>query len=195
MERPIDCLIEDRVIMRMIRWFARSITQAIRDRSHEEADVSQELLLNLRQRSRRFDSKKSSFPTFARMVLQHHADSIIKHHAAAKRRALGGMVYLDHAVDTDDDSMSLHELISPGIYHPAWQQPPQRNDHQGLAIDLRRTLRGLPARLREAADALQYMSASEAASRLNIHRSVLYERRAELRRHFERAGLRDYLQM
>lgn len=194
MDRPIESYLEDRDIMWLIRYYAQRITCAINDKSYEESDVRQDLHYNLLRRSRNYDPTKSSFKTFAGMVLRRYTDSIIKHHAAAKRHALGGMVYMDHEIDTDEGDVSFHERISPGDCHPGWPQHPPRHDHQDLAFDLRRTQQKLPPRLSQTADALRERKASEAADHLKIHRSVLYERRAEIRRHFERTGLQEYLQ-
>lgn len=75
-------------------------------------------------------------------------------------------------------------------------EPAARDELEGVErrLDVRAAVAALPRPLRRIAERLTSAGVAEVARQLDIPRTTLYLRLREIRRRFEEAGLRDYLE-
>lgn len=192
-----DEYLGDPVIMYVIRSTAQKIADTLHIPSYNAKDAEQDLHVDLLLRTPFHDAAKSNLRTFATRIIRNRGVTIIKHNRAGKRGPGASFhVSLDASGDPDRGvHLTNHERISSSDF-PDWamQRAVDIRDVD-LSIDMRRVLDRLPTRrLRETADALEAGGAAAAAEELGVHRSVVYDRRAEIRRRLERTGLGEYLE-
>jgi len=156
----------------------------------DRADIEQELMRDLCQHLPRFNPKRANRKTFINRIVDHAVVTLIRRQQAAMRdhRRNGGS--LNEDVKAPDGRVTERASTLNAEMNRAG-----RSDLDGrlLVLDVHVVVAVLPQDLRDLAVRLQTQSMAQAAREIGKARSVVYERVAELRRIFERAGLRGYL--
>ena len=153
--------------------------------AEEAADFEQELAAHQWVAAKGYDPSRSKATTFARAVLDNKAASIVEQRRAAKRSptapATPGLESgEDHAAEVIDLSdLRASELL--------------REESADLGADLARSVAKMPPRLRSLCELLSQGTITDAATASQRSRDSIYSDLAVIRRHFERAGLREYL--
>ncbi|MCX5674886.1 MAG: sigma-70 family RNA polymerase sigma factor [Planctomycetota bacterium] len=156
----------------------------------DRVDIEQALMQDLHQHLPRFNPKRAKRKTFINRVVDHAVVTLVRRQKAAMRdhRRNGGSLSED--VKTTDGRITERADTLDAEMNRA-----SRSDLDGrlLVLDVHAVVAVLPEDLRDLAVRLQTQSMAQAARDMGMARSVVYERVAELRRVFERAGLRGYL--
>jgi len=154
----------------------------------DREDIEQELLLDLK-----FDPARAQLSTFIRRLVEHKVASMIEAQRATRRdyrKSRGSLnaVLLDGegggvefgATLTGDEARKGAPRLSP-------------EERRDLRIDQRRAVDELPPHLRDLARRLVRSSPSEIARDTGTPRTTIQKQVLIIRRHFERAGLAQYL--
>ena len=180
-------------VIRNIRFKAKQLARRRAVPGMDADDLEQDLLLDLLQRSDRYDPARASFETFAEHVINHRIATLTS--PTRRRRAELSMISLDAPVQCHDDeyeAVNLIDLIpaSAALYGGDMDEI---NSSVGLQRDVTRFRATLSSGLRRYADILAEEGASEAARIAGVHRSTIYVRLAEMRAAAIAAGLHRYL--
>lgn len=155
--------------------------------SDERHDLEHDLIAHLRERLPQFDPARAQLNTFVARVIDRKVVSMIRHRLAGKRSPFREMGSLSDMVQDGDGRTVERHQVMPDRAGPAEHQ-------RDLQHDIGEVLAGLPRSLRDVAVALgNDITINTISIQLNISRRAVVSRIAELRRHFEDAGLRDYL--
>ncbi len=148
----------------------------------DREDIEQELVVDLLQRLPKFDPSRAKRNTFIVRLIEHKVADIIEYRKAAKRdyRKRRNGVDLD-LIDGDDYRVRMGRTSRSAL------------ELVDLVADLEAAEKKLPENLREFSDRLRTETILEISHATGIPRTTLYESIEKLRRHFEQAGLRDYL--
>jgi len=149
-------------------------------------DLSQDFVVYLLLGTMLFDPELSAAPTFARVVLARAAAKLLRHRQAAKRD-VRRTVSLDQLLERWTAPVRSCEGAIPELTAPDPVVSTQLN------MDIAETIKKLPARLRELAEALMSNSISEIARQTGIPRTTLSSRKKEILERFRQAGLDEYL--
>lgn len=166
-------------------------------------DVAQDLALELFKASARFDPARSSENTFIARVLDSKAKSLIRHRQAQRRDYRRVFKSLHRRMESgNDDAEGLvkgvdclfHTIPDAAVKNHTFTRTREEHDLHQLKHDVPCVVGRLPDHLRETAEMLKEDSKHRVCKRLGISRREMANRVTELRKRFERAGLRDYLQ-
>jgi RNA polymerase sigma-70 factor (ECF subfamily) len=152
-------------------------------RKSDRADIAQELLLDLVRRWPNYDPQRGEPQVFIRRVIWARVSTLIEEKRALKRQF-------------DYQAGSINDGAADEVTTNFRTGLPRRIEQEcvDLASDVAAVLDQLPDDLRELCERLQTQSLSQISRELEIPRSTLDDRLKKLRRTFEDAGLRDYLQ-
>lgn len=168
---------------KLIRRKAKQLERSGGGLAEESADLEQDLALRLLRAQSKFDPTRASARTFEARVVANKVASIVDARCAAKRdggsRQTGG--------SSADDEM---EVFDASDMMAAERERQRRGD---LRIDLEHAMAMLPAKHRDICERLKEGSVTDVAASMGIPRTTLYGMVEEVRAHFERAGVRDYL--
>ncbi|MBI3694155.1 MAG: sigma-70 family RNA polymerase sigma factor [Acidobacteria bacterium] len=144
----------------------------------ELEDVESELLLDFYQRLAMFDGRRASLGTFAWRVMDRKLLRILRHRLAQRRvvSILTEPLPEDHPQNPLQKCRGVAHLPSPA---PQWE----------LRLDVERVIVTLPTPLAEVAQALCWMSPTEASRFLGCTRTTVYGRIAKLRAALLAAGI------
>lgn len=185
---PIDPLTHD-----LIRHKARRLIGRAGLREQDREDLEQELTCRLLARLPAFDPRKGRHAAFVRLVIARIADNLLRDRLA-RRRDHRHTRSLEAPVRGDDELVRLAQAITRSHHDDRRGRHPRPDPELAqLAGDLGVVLSVLPPKLRDLAERLMRQSVAAAARELGVPRTTLYGDIRRLRRHFERAGLRDYL--
>lgn len=179
-------------VVRNIRHHARRLARSGRLPGMDQADLEQELMLDLLQRQVHFDPARASFETFADRIINHRVASLMAPTARlrAERITISIDVYLSADTDHDGGAMEGDLPEADGLYSEPYQPADTRI---GLVRDVGRFLGSLSPVLRRYAGILTADNVSAAARDAGLHRSTIYERLHQLRATAAAAGLQEYL--
>lgn len=138
-------------------------------------DIEQELRLFLVKSLDQYDPGQGHINVFMTTVIERAKAMMVRDRWRKKRNSTG--------------ICSIHSLSSKRHF----ARPNLSADRFDLEQDLSDVLASLPAELRDLAERLQQQTIAQAAREMNVPRGTLMRRIEQLRRHFENAGLRDYL--
>lgn len=179
-------------VVRNLRHHARRLARSGRLPGMDQADIEQELMLDLLQRQVHFDPARASFETFADRIINHRVASLMA--PTARLRAERIMISIDvHlSADGDEDAETMGASIpeADGLYAEPYLPAEIRI---GLARDVGRFLGSLSPVLRRYAGIFAADNVSAAARDAGLHRSTIYERMHQLRADAAVAGLQEYL--
>ena len=167
--------------VQFIRYHARQLARLCAVPGMDVSDYEQELVVDLLDRSDRFDPSRSSYPTFADRLIRKRVASLLERGSRARRTL---------AADQDDQALVDAALETEGLW-PASHLP--ANERTCLRLDLERFIEQLPIRLRRCCTWLMALNRRAAASGMGLHRSSLYEAAAELKHRAGELGLNRYL--
>ena len=145
------------------------------------SDYEQDLVLDLLERSDRFDPSRSSYPTFADRLIRKRVASLLE--TGSRMRLASACGHDGHAAV---DAALETEGLWPTSCLPA-------HEKICLRLDLERFIEQLPIGLRCCCTWLMASNRRAAASGMGLHRSSLYEAAAELKRRASEVGLDRYL--
>ncbi len=184
----------DRFIRDLVRRKARQLVGKAGFTRSDREDIEQELYLKLLKAARLFDPTQAHWHSFATAVIERHTASLLRDKRAEKRDSRC-VCSLDVVVTEDEEGpVQLGETIGQDEYdNRRGRWPRQEQELFELAQDVADVIAGLPAELRELAEALKTESLSEIARRTGVARSTLNARVQQLRERLERAGLKNYL--
>jgi RNA polymerase sigma factor (sigma-70 family) len=138
-------------------------------------DLVQEFLLEYQRRLPKYDPKRASQKTFARLVMKNHLLSLIESQCA-QRRDYRRHEQLGDEEDVASRANSRHVRGSDDLIN--------------LRMDVARAVGTLRSDLAHLANLLQVFTITEIARSSSKSRGAIYRKRAELRQLFEAAGLR-----
>ncbi len=172
----------DPVAHQIIRGKARKLVAQGAISPGEREDLEQDLALKLVRSRTAFHPDRGAWHAFVKTVVERHAITLDEHRHAAKRdpgRCAPPRVTAATVGDED-----LHRC----------QRHVVRTDEEfaDLRHDVAHALAGAPAHLRDLAARLMHGSPAQAARVLGIDPTTLYAQVRQLRRRFERYGMRDY---
>ena len=188
LQNRYDGIEKDAVLL--IRIKARQLVGRYGFTKSDREGIEQELMRDLYQHLPRFNPKRAKRKTFINRIVDHAVVTLVRRQQAAMRdhRRNGGS--LNEDLKAPDGRVTKRaDTLNAEINRAG------RSDMDGrlLVLDVRVAVAVLPQDLRDLAVRLQTQSMAQAAREMGKARSVIYERVAELRRIFERAGLRGYL--
>jgi RNA polymerase sigma-70 factor (ECF subfamily) len=149
-------------------------------------DLEQELAIDLLERCKKYDASRASLNTFTSRVVDHKIASLLEAQRAARRdfRKVARELASDNEAGTAE-VISLADALATAA----------NDDHDNaLRVDVRGVLERLDPSQRELCEGLASSTISELARKTGRTRAVLYEAKAKLVDHFERAGLRVYFE-
>lgn len=158
----------------------------------DQADIEQELRLDLLRRLSNFDPGKATLNTFADRVVRHKVASIIEAKKARLRDYRRQQCSLNDPLKTPDGKRA--ERGDTVDQNEACRRTGRSSrSTEDLANDLSAAVSNLPPDLRDLCHRLMNQNLTEAAQDAGIPRGTLYESVETLRRRFEKAGLKIYL--
>jgi RNA polymerase sigma-70 factor (ECF subfamily) len=157
----------------------------------DQEDVRQALLLHVLRKARGFDPSKTSRERFLTMIVRQAVANLLRDRAAGKR--CGHAQSLSRRVRTADGPVELVRYLTDRDGQARLGTSSRDAAEQAqLATDVAQVVAGLPAPLRELAARLSRQTKASAARELGRGEVEVGVRR--LRRAFERAGLKKYLE-
>ncbi len=162
--------------------------------SEEEAqDIEQELLLHLHEHLKDFDATRSPQDAFVSLLIRSRLLRILRDRRADKRRP-GRTASLEALFPGEDEPAGKRAATLDQQVQATRRGYPGESAQEQLerALDVSQVVAGLSPELRTLAGLLRTQSIAEAARTLGVPRTTLHDRVRELRRHFERSGLRLY---
>jgi len=179
-------------VIRNIRYQAARLARSGRLPGMDQADIEQELMLDLLQRQVHFDPARASFETFADRIINHRVASLMAPTARLRAERITISIDVHLSADTDFDSGAMKGDLpeADGLYAEPYQPADTRI---GLVRDVGRFLDSLSPVLRRYARILTAENVSAAARDAGLHRSTIYERLHQLRAAAAAAGLQEYL--
>jgi len=184
----------DRFVRDLVRRKARQLVGKAGFTRSDLEDLEQELYLKLVKAARSFDPVHAHWRSFATAVVERHTASLLRDKQAEKRDSRR-VCSLEMIVGQDEEGpVKLGETIGQPEYDArrgCW--PREEQELCQLVQDVADVVAGLPAELRELAEALKTESISQIARRTGLSRSAINARVDQLRERFEQAGLRNYL--
>ena len=151
-------------------------------------DFEQEAAKQLWLAERHYDASRSSPETFANRVVNNKLASLLQERRAAKRSAPRKPVRPRLDVEPEEEDSEVADTSD------MLGKERRRRSDELLQLDLKRLITVLPDKERELCCRLLQGSISEVSRDTGTPRSSLYDAIASIRQHFERAGLRRYLQ-
>ncbi|MBK8211654.1 MAG: sigma-70 family RNA polymerase sigma factor [Rhodospirillales bacterium] len=179
--------IDPRVVA-CIRHHARRVCSRIP--ALEVEDIEQELMLRVHQRLPQYDPSRSSLRTFTDRIARSVIASLVEAIQAKKRGPGLEVLFSDWMISPENLVIEPCESSDAETHQSIGFCP---EPYLNLRTDLWRAFDQLPAMLRTCFLALFDNSVADAARRTGVSRSTTYHRVADLRAHFEAAGLRAYL--
>jgi RNA polymerase sigma-70 factor (ECF subfamily) len=160
----------------------------------DREDLEQEFALHLLKRLRKLKEPPQDRQGFLRRVISRYAISLIRRGEAQKRDHRRVSSLSARVVDCDGERVEMARTIPEDhVRSRLGVAPSSRLDDLELAHDTAAVLAKLPPDLRDLCERLKDYSVAEVARQLGVPRRTLRDTIGRLRRHFEEAGLRDYL--
>lgn len=185
----------DEFTRKLIRRKARQLIGRVGFTKSDQADIEQELTLKLLKALSGFDPDQGHKNVFVTAVIERFVANLLRDKQAEKRdhrRVCSLNVVI--ADDEDEGPVELGDTVSRREQDARLGQAPRdEHDLAQLVLDMVEVIATLPSELRELAERLKTDSVSQVARDLGVPRTTLNGRVRELRRRFERAGLKDYL--
>ncbi len=161
---------------KLIRTKARQLVRQAGFSASDRADVEQELILRLLERSHRYDASRASVNTFVARVVNSCVVTILRERGRQKRAA----GYFAQSLDAPaGDGGTLHDLLAGAADHD-------------LADALAEAIAALPADLRALCAELPDRKLVDVARDLGVSRQHLYRSIARIRAHFQEHGLDEF---
>ena|SRR5919106_1905526 len=167
--------------VQFIRYHARQLARLCAVPGMEVSDYEQELVVDLLERSDRFDSSRSSYATFADRLIRKRVASLVERGSRVRRTL---------ATDQDGQALTDAALETEGLWPTSRLSAHERTC---LRLDLERFIEQLPIRLRRCCTWLTALNRRATASGMGLHPSSLYEAAAELKQRAGEVGLDRYL--
>ncbi len=157
-------------------------------------DWEQELRLHLLRRLPAYRPRRASFHAFVKTVISRYAANLLRD-GKAKCRDPSRVVSLSQIVAGDGGRPEELAARVPELARacPGESQQLSPEEQRDLRIDLAAALRGLSPDSQAMATRLMERSKAEVARDLGLSRYQLHVRMRDVLRHFEKAGLREYL--
>ena len=163
----------------------------------DQEDLEQELRLDLWHRLSRFDPDKAPRGMFTTCVVKHRIASIIESRKAPCRDYRRCQCSLNDPLESESGDVSAErgDMLDPDATRlPTGGANRPAEERVDLRQDIRTVLAGLPPELRGLCHRLMKRTPTEVERETGIPRGTLYESIEVLRRRFEKANLREYLQ-
>ena len=159
-------------------------------------DIEQELMLDLLRRLQRFDSRRAQKTTFIAMLVRNHAATLIEARTAELRDYRREAGSLDTQREDDGGaSDDCPPVLDTPEYRRATIEAAHRDeDLRAMQRELHAAIADLPPDLQDLCLRLFTETVTEIAQDTNTPRGTVYEAIGRVRKHFERAGLRVYLE-
>ena len=156
-----------------------------------QVDLEQEVLADLLPRLSHFDSQRSCLQTFISRLVDHKLASMLRYAHAAKRDTRRNGISLNRPVADEDGRPSQWiDLISQQEVDDRCHRA--SHDHD-MAFDVGAALESLPPDLRTLCRELGRKTVTSLARDSSKSRAAIYRQIDRVRRRFEDAGLREYL--
>ena len=183
--------ITDKFTTQLIRRTAQMLVSDGFYPSSDLDDVIQEIGLALFQRADKFDPKRARWSTFVKMAVRSAAATLRRKQRADFRQAASEVASLNVMIpDEDDQLVDMGATIGQDEYHRGQGRVHVSHaDQVDRTLDVRTATASLPAELQEIAVRLERQSVREMARELNVSRTTLNRRIAEIQAYFCRAGL------
>jgi RNA polymerase sigma-70 factor (ECF subfamily) len=193
--KPDECHSVSEEANRVIRRKAQELIGKAGLVGADRDDIEQELRLDLARRLPRFDPDRSQIQTFTRRVVDNRVATLLEARRAALRDHRRVVHFEESAADGgapgDEGAERVVDLAA--YRRHALDAGRDREEHVDLARDLHRATCALPPDLQELCWRLTTDNVTEISRDTGVPRPTIYARLAEVRAHFERAGLRVYL--
>jgi len=142
----------------------------------------------------KFDPSKAPREAFIDRVVRHKVASIIEGRQAQRRDCRRQCSLNDPLQSAGSKSTERGDTIGQDqVYRRTGPPSHSLEDLRDLAVDVDAVLSRLPPRLRDLCRRLRANTPTEVSQETGIPRGSLYEAIEELRRRFEKAGLKKYL--
>ncbi len=179
----------------LIECKARQLVGQARLNASDVDDLKQDMWADLLRRLSWFESDRAKVKTFIARILSHRVSAILQYRSGMSRdyrRDEGSLS--EFTTDADGQIVERAQMI-PEDVHDLRTGADTRSalDQMEMTNDIEAVLASLPAPLRELCHLLKTESMSAAARKLGISRRAARTRLAAIRKHFEKADLRDYL--
>ncbi len=164
----------------LIRFKSRQLVGRYGFTRSDSEDIEQDLILDLLTRLDRYDARKGRPATFIRMVIDRRVASLIRERTSGARDYRRRAASLDELSDAFGDS---------NLAEPAIDDRPQRD----LEIDIAEALVSLTDGLGTIAEELRDDTLASVARAHGCSREVMRRHAKEIRQHFTRCGLGEYV--
>jgi len=184
----------DRFTWGIVKRKARQLVGRPGVRRQDQSDIEQYLLLKVAQRAAAFDPSRGHSNVFVTTVVERAVANMVRDNCAEKRDPTRVCSLNAPIADNDGHPAELAELVGQREHDARQQRDPRsQQEHAELTNDVHTVIALLPDQLRELASRLQTMTVADIARETGMARSTINDRISELRRRFEKAGLREYL--
>ena len=178
-------------VSRLIKFKARQLVGHYGFNQTDGDDIEQDLATDLLSRLDRFNPARGKLKPYVDHLIKKCIATLIEYKLAAKRDYRREQCSLDAPVrDADGNETQLGALMDE---NDGARRLGRQNMHFTDRAALAEIRSRLPEGLRQLWDELKSVSQAEAARRLGIPRSTLYEQKKLLKQLCEDAGLRKYL--
>ena len=179
----------------LIKFKARQLVGNYGLTEDDREDIEQHVVEFLWPRLDRFDPDKGSLKSFIDQVIKKAIGRFIEHRFAQMRSPWREKCSLDESVRGPDGSETPRgEMMDANEgARRLGRRHVHFTDRADLAADLAEIRSRLPEDLKPLWDELKISLPAEAARRMNIPPSTLYERRKLMQRFCEDTGLEEYL--
>ena len=181
-------------VYRLVRQKARQLVRKPGLKPEDQADLEQDLLLEVWERLNGFDPEQATLTNFLETTLNFKARNILRDRCAAKRDFQRDECSLDEIIPMGDEGMAPRSQIfaEEARYAHTQTQRLSELEQTELAMDLETVLANLSEDLKELCALLPNFSLREIAQRQGRSRRHVSLDVARLRHVFEEAGLGDY---
>ncbi len=181
---------DHRYIDNRIQHRVRQLKEACHLSQEDCKDMAQEFRLDLLLRLPAFDRKKAQRRTYIARLIEHHAHTLVKARFAVKRDPHREAGSLDTPMDiTKPESDLRQNYLDEDTYYRGLRGTSPVEDRHDLTLSLSMMLNWMPDPLRQVCWLLyEGYTVTDIARTLNLHRSTVHERKAEIRRRLRSAG-------
>jgi RNA polymerase sigma factor (sigma-70 family) len=163
-------------------------------RDQDRPDLEQHLLLKVAQRAAAFDPGRGHSNVFVTTIVERAVANMVRDNRAEKRDPTRVCSLNAPVANDDGNTVELGATVGQHEHDARHQRHTRSQQEQAeLANDVQDVIAALPDRLRQLAEQLKTMTVADIARETGIARSTINDRITELRRRFEKSGLREYL--
>lgn len=182
----------DRSIIKLIHAKAKQLAKQEGFNLADQKDIEQDLAIYLLDRLAGFDPAKAELSTFVLTLINNRIVMMIRERKMQKRDFRKSISLEEPIRPEQDGEFRLLDIMDHERFLVQTGTIPRTTQEQiNLKVDTASLIETLPDHLQEVCWLLMEEAVPEVARRLGIHRTTVYKRLAEIRKHFANKAIRD----